>query len=213
MTREAGHTCGDALLHARRRILWLVLAINATMFVVEVISGWFARSTALTADAVDFFGDSFTYALTLFVLVRSASWKSGAALAKAALMGLFGLGVLAATAYHAIVPILPDAVVISTVGTVALAANVVCAVLLFRYRGDDVNMRSVWLCSRNDAISNILVICAGLGVFATATAWPDIAVGAIVASLSLSAAWSIVRQVRGTSRPAPRAVGADGARR
>ncbi len=184
--------------HARylrqRRALWLVLAINATMFCVEIIAGWFAGSTALLADALDFLADSATYALTLYVLMKSARWKASAALIKGAGMGVFGLWVLFEAARRAFDPALPDAMIMGGVGVLALAANLASAALLFWHRGDDLNMRSVWLCSRNDAIGNLAVLAAAGGVIATATAWPDLVVGGVIASLELSAAWSITRQ-------------------
>ena len=185
---------GHERYRRQRRVLWLVLVINASMFFVEITAGWLAGSTALLADALDFLADSATYGLTLYVLARSMRWKATAALIKGGAMGLFGIWVMFEAARRAYDPALPDAVTMGLVGAMALGANVVSAVLLFWYRSDDINMRSVWLCSRNDAIANLLVIGAAGGVFATATAWPDLAVGGLIAALELSAAWSILRE-------------------
>ncbi len=154
----------------------------------------YAGSTALLADALDFFADSASYGITLFVLARSARWKAGAALVKGVAMGVFGLWVIALALYRALDPALPDAAVMGGVGVLALAANAGSALLLYWHRGDDLNMRSVWLCSRNDAIANLAVILAAGAVAVSATAWPDLAAGALIAGLELSAAYSIARQ-------------------
>ncbi len=187
---------GDhAALRARqRRALWIVLAINATMIFVEIVAGWVAGSTALLADALDFLADSATYGLTLYVLAKSLRWKASAALAKGAAMALFGVWVLSEAITRGFDPALPDAAMMGAVGGLALAANMACAAILFWHRGDDLNMRSVWLCSRNDAIGNLAVLAAATGVFATATAWPDLAVGGVIAALELSAGVSIIGQ-------------------
>ena len=183
-----------ALRARQRRVLWLVLAVNASMFAIEMVTSWYAGSTALLADALDFFADSATYGITLFVLAKSAQWKAGAALAKGLAMGAFGFWVIALALYRAYDPALPDAAVMGGVGVLALAANAGSAVLLYWHRGDDLNMRSVWLCSRNDAIANIAVILAAGAVAVSATAWPDLAAGALIAGLELSAAYNITRQ-------------------
>ncbi len=180
----------------QRRVLWAVLAINASMFVIEIVSGWYAGSTALLADALDFLADSATYALTLWVLAKSARWKA-AALVKGASMGAFGVWVVAVALWRAFDPATPDGVIMGGVSVLALIANLSAAALLFWHRGDDLNMRSVWLCSRNDAIANIVVITAAGAVAVSATAWPDLAAGALIAGLELSAAYSITRQALG----------------
>ena len=151
---------GDALLRRQRRVLWIVLVVNGAMFGIEMVSSWLAGSTALLADAIDFLADAATYGLTLYVLTRSARWKAGAALAKGLAMGVFGLWVIGIALWRASDPVVPDAAIMGSVGVLALAANVGSAVLLFWHRGDDLNMRSVWLCSRNDAIANVLVLAA-----------------------------------------------------
>ena len=181
-----------------RRILWLALAINALMFLVETAASWLSGSMALQADALDFLGDSFNYAISLAVLGMGLRARAGAALVKGATMAAFGLWVLASTTYRlwASVPP-PDASVMGVVGLLALAANVGVAGALFRYRGGDSNMRSIWLCSRNDALGNIAVIGAAAGVFATDSHLPDMLVAAVVAGLGLSAAAQVARQAMG----------------
>ncbi len=177
-----------------RRILWLVLAINGAMFAVEAASGLIGGSLALQADALDFLADAANYGITLIVLGRSIRWRAGAALIKGLSMGLFGTWVLGASIYRVFVVGLPDAAIMGTVGTLALAANLACAWLLFAYRRGDANMRSVWLCSRNDAIGNIAVVVAAGAVAVTGTGWADIGVAVVMASLALGASYSVIRQ-------------------
>jgi Co/Zn/Cd efflux system component len=183
----------DALLRRQRRVLWIVLWVNGTMFGVEMVSSWLAGSTALLADAIDFLADAATYGLTLYVLTKSVQWKAGAALAKGLAMAVFGLSVIAIALWRATDPVLPDAGIMGSIVVLALTANVGAALLLDWHRGDDLNMRSVWLCSRNDAIANVLVLAAAGAVAITATAWPDLIVGALIAALELSAAYTIIR--------------------
>ena len=203
--------CDHELPHApvlrlQRRVLGVVLAINAAMFVVEAAAGWSAQSVALQADALDFFGDSVNYAMALFVLARSIAWRAGTALLKGLVMSGFGVFVLAVSAHNAVVGAAPEAPVMGVVGALALVANVVCALLLFRFRGGDANLRAVWLCSRNDAIGNLAVLAAASGVFLSGTPWPDLAVGLVMAGLALWAGQSVVRQALAelrTAQPAP----------
>lgn len=206
----AGHDHGAALsgpesadqgiiAHARR-LLWIALVLNAAMFVVEAGAGLAARSVALQADALDFLGDTATYAISLAVLARPPRWRAGAAILKGASLGLLGLWVAGATIFSALRQPLPVAEVMASVGTLALVVNVAVAVMLFRMRGGDANMRSVWLCSRNDAIGNLAVILAAFGVFGTGTGWPDLAVALVMASLALTASVSILRQAAGEWR-------------
>ena len=180
-----------------RRILWVALVSNAAMFVVELAASLVSGSVALQADALDFFGDSANYAITLFVLSLSLQARSKAALFKAATMAAFGTWVIGSAIYRALTESVPDAAVMGAIGFVALLVNVGVAVLLFSYRDGDSNRRSIWLCSRNDAIGNIAVMLAASGVFLTGTGWPDVAVAAIIAALNLSAAYQVFRQARG----------------
>ena len=184
----------DEHAHATRRVLWIVLVINGAMFAVEIYSGLHAGSVALQADALDFLGDAATYAITLTLLTAPLRWRATAAMAKAMSLALFGLWILASALGHGFDPVAPLAQIMGSIGVAALIANVGSAILLFRFRGGDANLRSVWLCSRNDALGNVAVIVAAGGVAATTTAWPDILVGTAMAALSLSAAQQIARQ-------------------
>ncbi len=186
-----------------RRILVVVLIVNAVMFGVEMTAGIAAKSVSLQADAIDFLGDAATYAITLAVMGMSLRWRAGAALLKGASMGLFGIFVLGAAIWHAVNGTLPGAQIMGTVGFAALVANVFCALLLLRFREGDANMRSVWLCSRNDAISNVAVMIAAAGVFATDTGWPDAIVAVIMATLALTSSWQVLRQARSEWREPP----------
>lgn len=177
----------------RRALAW-VLAINLTIFLVEVVAGQIAGSQALLADALDFAGDSFTYGLTLAVIGHSARWRSGAALFKASSLVVMAGVVLAMAIVRALDPQPPDAALMAGVGLVALVANMTSAGLLMRFRDGDANVRSVWLCSRNDAINNLAVIAAAGLVVWTGSGWPDIAVAAAMAALFLSSALRIFRQ-------------------
>jgi cation diffusion facilitator family transporter len=179
-----------------RRVLWIVLAINMGMFLIEAASGLLSGSVALQADALDFLKDSATYALTLMVLQHSLKWRASAAMIKGIAMAGLGGYVLAMAAYRTFVLGVPDAEVMSIVGVVALVANVVSAAILYRFREGDANVRSVWLCSRNDAIGNIAVIGAGVAVYFTNTPWPDLIVAMLMAWLSLWSAGQIIRHAR-----------------
>ncbi|MBL8660452.1 MAG: cation transporter [Rhodospirillales bacterium] len=190
----AGDGKFEGLSAAYRRALVAVIAINGAMFFVEMGAGVFAGSQALKADALDFLGDTATYALTLAVIGRPLAWRAGAALVKGASLGLMGLWVLATTAYQVLVLGVPQAPVMGAVAALALAANALSVLLLLRYREGDANVRSVWLCSRNDAIGNAAVIIAAVGVWATDSAWPDLAVAGVMASLFLWSSAQVVRQ-------------------
>lgn len=200
---SGGHPVPSPEMPGYRRVLWAALGINGVMFVVEGGAGLAAGSVALQADALDFLGDTATYALTLFVLGLALRWRARAALVKAASMGLFGLWVMGNSIYHLAVPGVPAAEVMTGIGTLALAANLVSAFLLYRHRHGDANMRSVWLCTRNDALGNVAVILAGAGVFASGSNLPDVAVGAVMATLALISARQVLRQARRELRPAP----------
>ena len=185
---------------AYRNALIAVLAINLVMFGVEAAVGLFSGSRALRADALDFLGDSATYAMTLIVLGMSLRWRAGAAMIKGLAMGGFGIWVMAATVYHMSRGTLPDFNLMGGVGALALLANIVSAGLLYWHRQGDSNMRSVWLCSRNDAIANIAVILAAGSVWASGSGWPDLAVGGVIAALALSSSFVVIRQARGELR-------------
>jgi cation diffusion facilitator family transporter len=181
---------------AYRRILWIALAVNAGMFGVELFGGWTSGSVSLLADAVDFFGDAANYAVSLFVLGLAPIWRSRTALIKGMTMGGYGVFVLGTAAWHLASGAVPEASTMSTIGLMALAANVFVAILLFAYRNGDSNMRSVWLCTRNDAIGNVAVLLAALGVFGTGAGWPDILVAAVMGILGLTSARSVITQAR-----------------
>jgi Co/Zn/Cd efflux system component len=185
-----------------RRILWIALFVNVSMFVVESAGGWRAGSVSLLADAVDFFGDAANYGLSLFVLALAPVWRSRTALIKGLTMGGYGLFVLGATTWNLAQGTVPEPVTMGTIGFLAFAANVTVGILLYAYRKGDANMRSVWLCTRNDAIGNIAVMIAALGVVGTGTGWPDIIVAAIMGVLGLSAARTVVTQARTELRAA-----------
>lgn len=177
-----------------RRVLMAIIGLNATMFVVELGAGIKGQSMALQADALDFLGDSATYAISLWAIGRADRTRAAAALFKGASLGALGLWVLAATVYRVFVLGEPSAIVMGTVGFLAMAVNIASALLLLRYRDGDANVRSVWLCSRNDAIGNVAVVGAALAVGITATPWPDLAVAATMAALFVYSAITIVRQ-------------------
>jgi Co/Zn/Cd efflux system component len=179
---------------AYRRVLWAVLAINALMFVIEIGAGLAAGSAALQADALDFLGDAANYAISLFVVGMALRYRAMAALAKGATMGVFGLWVIGTVLWHATHGTLPSALAMGAIGFWALAANAASFGLLWAHRRGDANMRSAWICARNDVLGNLAVLLAAAGVFGTGTGWPDIIVAAIMASLALQGAWIVVRQ-------------------
>jgi len=181
---------------AYRRVLWLALIINALMFAVEISAGLRAGSVALLADSLDFLGDAGNYAISLFVLSMSLTWRARAAQFKAVSMALFGLWVLLATVWNAWHGSLPAAATMGLIGSLALLANLAVAALLYAWRDGDSNMRSVWLCTRNDALGNVAVLLAALGVHGSGSAWPDLLVAGIMASLALTSAWQVLRQAR-----------------
>ena len=184
-----------------RRVLWVVLAINAVMFLVEIGAGVAAGSASLQADALDFLGDTGNYAISLFVVGMALRYRATAALLKGGTMGVFGIWVLGMTAWHAWHGSLPNAFTMGTVGIVALVANAASFGLLWAYRAGDANMRSAWVCTRNDVIGNLAVLLAAVGVFGTGTGWPDVIVAAIMATLALQGAWLVVTQSLAELRP------------
>ena len=179
-----------------RMILWIALVANAAMFVVEIVAGVAADSRALQADALDFFGDAANYAISLGVAGLALSWRAKAALFKATTMLTFGLWVIGYAIYGFIVGANPEPQTMGVIGTLALIVNVIVALLLFRYREGDANMRSVWICSRNDAIGNIAVLGAALGVFGTGQSWPDLLVATIMAALAIWGSVEVFGQAR-----------------
>jgi Co/Zn/Cd efflux system component len=183
-----------------RRVLWAVLAINATMFLVEVGAGVAAGSASLQADALDFFGDAANYAISLFVVGMTLRTRAIAALGKGISMGVFGLWIIGTVLWHAVHGTLPSAVTMGAVGIAAFAANAASFALLWTYRSGDSNMRSAWICTRNDAIGNVAVLLAALGVFGTGTGWPDIVVATVMAGLAIQGSWTVIRHALGEIR-------------
>ncbi|HVT92167.1 MAG TPA: cation transporter [Bryobacteraceae bacterium] len=180
-----------------RRVLWGALGVNGAMFLVEVIAGLSAGSVSLQADALDFLADTATYGITLFILGKGLRHRALAGLMKGLAMGTFGIWVLGNAVWHAFSGAVPESFTMGAVGFAALVANGLTAALLLSYRSGDSNMRSVWLCSRNDAIGNLAVMLAALGVFGTGAGWPDVIVACIMGGLALQSARLIVRQASG----------------
>ena len=181
--------------HGRFRIaLWIAFAVNLLMFFVELWGGTYAHSASLWADALDFLGDSINYAVSLAVLGLSLYWRATVALFKGITMAIFALFILVKAGYVYHYGIVPEAITMGIIGFFALCANVFIAVILYRFREGDSNMKSVWLCSRNDAIGNVAVILAALGVFGTQSALPDLIVACIMAGLGLTAGYQIIKQ-------------------
>jgi Co/Zn/Cd efflux system component len=177
-----------------RRVLWAVLSINAIMFLVEIGAGVAAGSASLQADALDFLGDAANYAISLFVVGMALRYRATAALLKASTMGLFGFWVIGTVVWHALHGTLPSAFTMGAVGVTALIANAASIGLLWAYRTGDANMRSAWICTRNDVLGNVAVLLAAAGVFGTGTGWPDIVVATIMAGLALQGAALVFRQ-------------------
>ncbi|HEV8314413.1 MAG TPA: cation transporter [Burkholderiaceae bacterium] len=199
----SGHCSAAPTVDPRyRKALWVALALNAVMFVVELSASWASRSVSLLADSIDFFGDAGNYALSLAVLGMAASARSRAAVVKAACMGAFGVFVLGKSLWNLRLGTPPEAATMGAVGFVALAVNAGVALMLYRFRSGDANMRSVWICSRNDAIGNAAVMLAALGVFGTGSGWPDLAVAAVMGTLALMGARTVLQQARGELRVA-----------
>lgn len=176
-----------------RRILWIALIVNFGMFMVEIVASYYGDSISLQADALDFFGDSANYAISLFVLGMALSARARASMFKGLTMGAFGIWVIYSAGYRALLGSQPEPSVMGFIALLALIANVSVAVLLYRYREGDSNMQSIWLCSRNDAIGNIAVLIAAAGVFASASRWPDLLVAVLIAGLSISSAYQVIK--------------------
>ncbi len=187
-----------------RRALWFALLVNAGFFVAEIVAGVAAGSAALQADALDFLGDAANHGLSLGVAGSALAWRARAAAVKGGTMIAFALWVLASTVWHGVHGTLPRAEIMGVVGIAALAANGGVALVFYRFRRGDANMRSVWICARNDALGNAAVMLAALGVFGTGTGWPDVIVAAIMGGLGLWGGWQVVRQAwveLGSARP------------
>ena len=179
-----------------RRVLWIALAVNAVMFFVELAAGYRSGSLSLLADAIDFAGDAANYAVSLAVLSAALTWRARTALLKSFCMMGFGVFVLGRALWSMFYGVAPDAATMGAIGFLALVANVSVAWILYAFREGDANMRSVWLCSRNDAISNIAVMIAAVGVMGTRSAWPDLAVAAVMATLALTGGWAVLQHAR-----------------
>ena len=180
-----------------RRALWIALIVNAGMFCVEFAAAWQAQSVSLLADAVDFLGDAANYGISLWALAMGALWRSRTALLKGLTMGGYGIFVLVQAVLTAMQGGVPDAKVMGVVGLLALVANLGVATLLYAWREGDANMRSVWLCSRNDAIGNVAVLLAAAGVFGLGAAWPDLLVAVLMGVLGLTSAYTVISQALG----------------
>ena len=210
----SAHCCHDHHVSgtgpAARRALWAALIINASMVVVEVSAGVLSGSVGLQADAADFFGDSMNYGLSLMVLNLGLIWRTRLATFKGSVMGLFGVWVAGMIVYHALNGTVPSAPLMGSIGALALVANVTCAVILFRFRGADANMKAVWVCTRNDAFSNVAVIIAASGVWASKSGIPDLVVGGIIGTLAIIGSIEVLRAAGQERRnAAPAAVGSD----
>ncbi|MBI2994564.1 MAG: cation transporter [Gammaproteobacteria bacterium] len=186
----------ERLRERQTATLRLVLLVNAAMFVVELASGLLAGSVALLADSLDMLGDALVYGFSLYVVARGPLWKAQAAVAKAVVMGLFGVFVFGQLVYKLLYPQLPTVETMGGVGALALVANGVCFAMLWRHRAEDINMRSVWLCSRNDLIANVSVLLAALAVWMTLSPWPDIVVGALICAVFLRSAFLVAGEAR-----------------
>ncbi len=190
-----------------RAVLWIALAVNLAMFIVEIGAGFRSGSTSLLADAIDFFGDAANYAVSLAVLSMGLAWRARAAWVKGASMLAFGLFVAGRAVWAAWAGITPDAATMGVIGSLALVANVSVAALLYAWRDGDANMRSVWLCTRNDALGNLAVLLAALGVFGTGNGWPDLVVAGVMAALAISSGRVVLKQASAELRSTRNAAG------
>lgn len=184
----------DGISDDYKRRLWIVIALNAAMFIIEITAGQLAKSQALQADALDFLGDSVTYAISLAVIGASIKVRTNAALFKGVSLFMMGLWVLGSTLYRVFYAEIPEAEIMGVIGFLALMANLASVLILVSYKDGDANVRSVWLCSRNDAIGNVAIMVAALSVWGTASRWPDLVVATIMSALFISSATQIVRQ-------------------
>ena len=187
----------EELAHGtKRKILWTVLVLNLIMFFVEGITGWMAQSNALMADALDMLGDAVVYGFSLFVIQLDPIWRTRSGILKATIMSIFAFSILGSAIYRVYHHVVPIASAMGIVGSMALAVNLLCAYLLLRFRKDDINMRSAWLCSRNDVLANLGVLAAAGGVAWTGSHWPDLAVGVIISVMILQSSFGIFKDAR-----------------
>lgn len=184
------------LVNKHRKVLQIVLAINAVMFLVEGVAGTLAHSTSLMADALDMFGDALVYGLSIYVITSDSRKQASASMVKGLFMLFFGIVVLGEAVYKVLNPLIPDASTIGIIGAIALMANLVCFFMLYTHREDNLNMSSTWLCSRNDLIANVGVLFAGLLTYIFASRWPDIIVGVLIAGLFLKSATHVIGQAK-----------------
>jgi Co/Zn/Cd efflux system component len=183
-----------------RPVLWAALAINALMFLVEIGAGAAAGSNALQADALDFLGDAGNYGMSLAVAGMGIAWRARAAIVKGSTMAGFGLWIIAEVIWRSVTGTVPFPATMGVISVIAMLANGIVALMLFRFRAGDANMRSVWLCARNDVIGNVAVLLAAFGVFGTGQRWPDTVVALIMAGLALMSGWNVNRQAMGELR-------------
>lgn len=186
----------ELLRKGQKSVLIWVLVINAVMFVVEFVFGWISQSTALMADSLDMFGDATVYAFSLYVIYKGPVWRARAGLLKGLIMALFGMFVLGQAFYRIYLGVLPAGEIMGIIGALALGANLVCLALLYRHRSDDINMRSTWLCSRNDIVANVSVLVASAIVIKTETLWPDTLVALGIAGLFLKSAFQVISEAK-----------------
>ena len=196
MSQACCHLEEELAQGSKRKVLWVVLVINLLMFFVEGTAGWLAHSNALMADALDMLGDFAIYGFSLFVIQLDPIWRTRAGILKATIMSIFAMSILGSTIYRVYVHVAPDASTMGIIGGLALVSNLLCAYLLLRFKNDDVNMRSAWLCSRNDVLANLGVLAAAGGVTWTGSHWPDLAVGVIIAGLVLQSSFGIFKDAR-----------------
>lgn len=202
MSDQCCHAVPPSVDPGYRRVLWIALVLNVSMFFVEMAGSHQSGSVSLLADAIDFFGDAFNYGISLIVLSMALAWRARASLLKAASMAAFGVFVLGRAVWSLVTDVTPEPVTMGLIAILALAVNVGVALMLYRHRAGDSNMRSVWICSRNDALGNIAVGLAALGVMGTQDGWPDLAVAAGMAALALTGARSVMKQARAELREA-----------
>lgn len=200
---DVGCSTRTAVSPRFRRALWIALVVNAVMFAVEIVGGLRAGSVSLLADALDFAGDAANYGISLTVLSMGLVWRSRAAMVKGVTMTAFGVFVICKTMWAALNGVPPEPFTMGVIALLALAANAGVALMLYAYRDGDADMRSVWLCSRNDAIGNVAVLLAAVGVFGSGSHWPDVVVAALIASLAITSGLAVIRQARGELRAMP----------